>query len=875
MRKWFILLLTFLICKISICQVGNCVNVAQPPLPMVGFSTQWKLRKIGDEKWIDSVMFPASIHEILFKKKLISDPYFGDNEKNLKWIEESDWEAICTMDTVGLNLPVQQLIVNGLSPFARVYLNEQFIFESKNEFIEYKKDIAPYLNRNKPNTLRIVFESPVKRAKALMAENKLVLPGEERVYVRKPQFEFGWDWGPRFVLTGISKWCFCASAKKKSIEFTDAFITTTNVSKEQADLACSMEIYSTIETEKYLNIAANNVNLYKEKVLLKKGINKFNIPVKIPYPQLWWPRGMGYAHTYSIGFSLEARKKPKRRDVGTSVGWGINTYAICKIKLVNDATNGFYIEVNGKPLYAKGFNLIPGEHIARSIPANLYTSLVQDYIGMSNANMIRVWGGGDYASYDLLYWCQQNGILVWQDFMFACAMYPGDTSFVHNVKEEVSQQVKRLRNYNNVALWCGNNENDEGWKNWGWQKQYAYSKADSAQIWNDYKKIFHEIIPGIVQQYDPGRAYIPSSPEIGWGHKESMQKGDSHYWGVWWGKEPIETFEKKIPRFMSEFGMQAMPDLSTLRKVIPDSLMNFDSPEFKNHQKHPTGFETLNHYLNEYLIVPHTVEDYAYATQVLQAMTLKTAIETQRTARPYCMGTLLWQLNDSWPVTSWSIIDHSFQPKIGYEQVKESFATKIITIKEDSLSYDFYVVNDDTASISDTLAWSICYFNGQKALEGTQVFKAQASSSTKLFSLAKKSLSSLNKKEIYAFALLRQARCRQVYNFEKPNALNLPKADFSIDIHDSTYVANESNEKYTIRFATITANTYMPWTRFMDNYNQDKCLLKRMHYDFPTQFLPGDSYTLILNCDGLETPKKAESYIRKNLKCLNSLLNKN
>ncbi|HYG49375.1 MAG TPA: hypothetical protein VD905_00655 [Flavobacteriales bacterium] len=837
-------------------------------------SSNWKLRKVGDSKWIDSVFFPATIHEILFQKKLIPDPYYGNNEKDLKWIEESDWEAEAQMDTFAASLPNHELVFEGLSPYAKVYFNGTFLFESQNEFVEYKKDITALYN-NKGNTVRIVFESPVRRGRALMQKHNAHLPGDERVYTRKPQYEYGWDWGPRFVTSGIRKWCYCISRPEHYTEFREIGITTQRCSKQKADLLCEIEVSTTQEGPKYISINVDWKNCLHQKVMLKKGLNVFRFPVTVQNPLLWWPKNMGIPGFCFIEFVIGESKKPRPRKV---IDRHVMSYAICDIKLVNENEKGFYFSVNGIPTYIKGFNDIPGDHFNGHYLTQQKSSIALDYLVWSGANMVRVWGGGDYPSEQFMDYCMHNGIMVWQDFMFACAMYPGDTGFLNNVKTEVTQQVKRLRSYGNLALWCGNNENDEGWKNWGWQKQYNYTKTDSAQLWNDYKKLFHDIIPVIIHQYDPSRAYIPSSPEIGWGHKESLKQGDSHYWGVWWGKEPIETFGKKIPRFMSEFGMQAMPDLSTLQKVIPDSLMHFSTPEFTNHQKHPAGFETLDHYLNEYLLVPHKMDDYAYATQVLQAMTLKTAIEAQRTAKPHCMGTLVWQLNDSWPVTSWSVVDYYAQAKIGYEQVKESFANKLLTIKEDSGDLLFYCVNDDTSSFTDSLEWSICYFNGKKAFEGKEFVRVNANNSTNIFTLSQKNMSSLNKKEIYLYAKLGHSNCQQVYHFVKPNEMNLPKADYTITVRDTSFEAqpnDQASEKYMIRLATITANTYMPWTRFMNNDLKDICFSEPIYYDFPLKLLPGDSHQFIINCETLKTPEQTEAYIRQNLKCLNTLLNKN
>jgi beta-mannosidase len=265
--------------------------------------------------------------------------------------------------------------------------------------------------------------------------------------------------------------------------------------------------------------------------------------------------------------------------------------------------------------------------------------------------------------------------------MFACAMYPGDSAFLSSVAAEVTDQVNRLKNHPSLALWCGNNEVDEGWKNWGWQKQYAYTKSDSSEIAQSYTKLFHEIIPQIIQKEDSGRYYHPSSPAIGWGRAESLTQQDAHYWGVWWGMEPFEIYEKKVGRFMSEYGFQGMPSVQTFKKFMPNYPAIFDSASFKNHQKHPTGYQTIAAYMERDYVVPQKFNDYVYVSQLLQARGMKTAMEAHLRASNTCMGTLFWQLNDCWPVTSWSSIDFYGNRKALFYQSKRSFAPILISFE--------------------------------------------------------------------------------------------------------------------------------------------------------------------------------------------------
>lgn len=342
----------------------------------------------------------------------------------------------------------------------------------------------------------------------------------------------------------------------------------------------------------------------------------------------------------------------------------------------------FYFKIDGKPVYMKGANYIPSDAFVSRMTKNDYRKVLK-MAKDAHMNMLRVWGGGIYEDdvfYDL---CDSLNIYVWQDFMFAGAMVPGDDAFFDNVKAEVKYQVKRLRHHKSIVLWCGNNEIDEAWNRWGWQKQFKISAADSIKLWSDYRRLFRDSIPKWVAEVDSSRPYISSSPKYGWGVKESFTEADSHYWGVWWGNEDFEVFNQKTGRFVSEYGMQAMPNYSSiLRFTQPNDRFLF-SDVLKNHQKAGNGFDKLTIYLAKYIIDSTkiknlSVEDYTYLTQCVQYYGFKQMIAIHRSKAPYNMGTLLWQLNDCWPVASWSITDYYHRaPKAAWYAVKEAYRDDI------------------------------------------------------------------------------------------------------------------------------------------------------------------------------------------------------
>ena len=352
-----------------------------------------------------------------------------------------------------------------------------------------------------------------------------------------------------------------------------------------------------------------------------------------------------------------------------------------KYELVKDADSvgkSFYFKIDGKAVYMKGANYIPADAFLSRVTHAEYDKVIATAKD-ANMNMLRVWGGGIYESdyfYDL---CDKNGIYVWQDFMFAGTMVPGDKHFFDNVREEVKYQVKRLRHHPSIVVWCGNNEIDEAFKNWGWQKTFKMNKKDSIRLWSDYKRLFQDSIPKWVKEVDPNRPYVSSSPLFGWGKPQSITVGDSHYWGTWWGLEDIEVTQMKTGRFVSEYGMQAMPNYSSTERITTEEDRHLYSDVLKVHQKAGKGFNKLNSYLQRYFkdttnVKTWSVKDYTYLTQCLQYYSFKNIIGIHRSKAPYNMGTLLWQLNDCWPVASWSITDYyNRQPKAAWYAVKEAY----------------------------------------------------------------------------------------------------------------------------------------------------------------------------------------------------------
>jgi beta-mannosidase len=742
-------------------------------------SERWNFRKFTEDKWFPATI-PGTIHTDLLQNQLIPNPFFGTNEKQLQWIENEDWVYQTEFQISKSELDNENLLLQfeGLDTHAEVYLNGTPILTADNMFRTWKVAVKKYLKIGN-NELKIVFRSSVKKGKEASKRLAYTLPGDEKVFTRKAQYQYGWDWGPRLVTAGIWKKVsilFRNSATLTAVTFHQKLLTT-----EKAELEFTATIYATVAGKLQFS-----VNDKKEEITLKKGRNSVLLTYDIANPKLWWTNGLGEAHLYDFTITIS-----KGLTVVDSKKMKIGLRTIELIQENDKIGTSFYFKLNGVPVYMKGANYIPPDSFLTRVGASDYKKLIKNSVD-ANMNMLRVWGGGVYAEDAFYDECDANGILVWQDFMFACAMYPGDASFLKNVKKEVIDNVTRLQHHPSIALWCGNNENDEGWHNWGWQKQYNYAKSDSTEVWNNYKKLFHEVIPKTLDSLlaKNENRYWPSSPSIGWGRKESLVQGDSHYWGVWWGKEPFEMYTKKVGRFMSEYGFQGMPAWSTLQSVSNKDDMNLSSDAIRNHQKHPTGYETINEYMARDYHIPASFEKYIYVSQLLQADGMKTAIEAHRRAKPYCMGTLFWQFNDCWPVTSWSSVDYYGNWKALNYQVKRSFEQVLVSVKEEQNGYKIHVINDDLKSYEGEIELKLIDFSGNVLWEKKQLASVPTNLSIELLEVSKKEFYAFDLKQVVLSVtyISGTKKANSLFYFVKPKELKIQKPSLHINPIDATTI---------------------------------------------------------------------------------------
>ncbi len=726
---------------------------------------------------------------------MIEDPFYGDNENKIQWIEKEDWDYENTFSVSEKELQKEfvELCFDGLDTYAEVSLNGNKILETANMFRSYRVEVKKYLLKGK-NILNVHFHSTVKKTIDAAAKISYTLPCEERVFARKAQCQFGWDFGPRMVGCGI--WKDVKLLSYNSARILQSHIYTKDLNDSVATIACRVDIYSPVKGDYNLFLSCEGEKLVADtKTLLDAGMNSVELIYKIKHPKLWWCNGLGEQNLYN--FTLTLRKNVDLDKKQTQFG-------VRKIEWVKEKSgsgNSFYFKLNGIPVFMKGANYIP-QNIIHPHSEDKKNEELLTACKNTGMNMLRVWGGGVYETDNFYSECDKKGILIWQDLMFACAMYPGDTGFIRNVKLEVVENITRIANHPCLTLVCGNNENDEGWKNWGWQKQYHYNSIDSAKIASDYFKMFHLVIPPELNKIDPRIPYHISSPMYGWGRAESFLSGDSHYWGVWWGKEPFEMYRKKTGRFVSEYGMQALPEKNYLNTFCDAKDLN--SPSLKAHQKHKTGFETISHYMEMYYGKTDSLDRYIYLSQLLQRDALKIAIENHRTSRPYCMGTLFWQLNDCWPGITWSVMDQGHHPKAAMYALKDLYSTvKLVTEDRDSIFF-FHFVNDSVKNLEGEFLIQVKDLEGKQLLVRKGKLTLEANSSSSRYGLERKWIKDFDLSKVYLTFEFTSGKIhkKEFYYFKKPKELDFGKADISVEV-------NSKNNSVIVTANSIAKDVYL------------------------------------------------------------------
>ena len=708
-------------------------------MKIVDLNGRWQFRESGekDGDWLEAAV-PGCVHTDLLANDKIPDPYYRDNELQVQWIGETDWEYRRALAVSAELLEHDQILLccEGLDTLATLWFNGQQIGQTDNMFRSWEFDVRPYLKAGE-NEIRVRFDSALCFGQAKLTERYIhswstddhKLPGGN--YVRKAQCNFGWDWGPKLVTCGI--WRDISLVAFDTARLADVHVRQDHSTAGKVTLTCHAQV------ERFgtgLLKAAWRVELAGQ-VIASETVDLFEdtaaAQINIADPQLWWPNGLGKQTLYDVSLTLlDAGERPLDT---WQKAIGLRTLRL--VREEDEWGESFQFACNDVPFFAKGANWIPADTFVTRIEDQQYEYLLSAAAD-AHMNMLRVWGGGIYEQTVFYELCDLLGICVWQDFMFSCATYPTfDDSYMANVAEEARHNIRRLRHHASLALWCGNNELEQGLvsENWG---EYTMS-------WDDYGKLFDKLLPELVAELDPETDYWPGSPHTPHENRyvfNDPRWGDAHIWEVWHGMQPFEYYFQCFHRFNSEFGFQSFPEPRAVRRYTIPEDENITSYVMEHHQRNASGNSKIMHYLLDWFRLPTSFEMSLWLSQILQGMGVKYAVEHWRRTMPRGMGTLYWQLNDCWPVASWSSLDYDGNWKALHHMARHFYAPLMVSAvaDKDEGTLAIAVTNDQLQDVAGKVSWEVTTVAGEH-VDGGQI-------SADFRAAANRSLATLNLQEI-------------------------------------------------------------------------------------------------------------------------------
>ena len=711
-------------CALAAAAIGIGSGVAQAQAKpaqnaVLALDHGWQFRQVTsapqepEAGWLPATV-PGDVHLDLLANKKIDDPFFRGNEPKLQWIENESWEYRLRFDVTPSMLARSNvdMVFDGLDAAAQVYVNGTQVLAADNMFRIWRVSVKGYLHTGK-NLLRVVFPSPIKAAQEVAARDpwQPKTKTDFKTYIRKAAYEYGWDWGPRFVTSGI--WRPVQLEAWDKVRIADFAIRQRDVSSEVAHADAEVEVESASAGSARVSVqyTDNGKPVTLSTVAnLHAGRNIIDLPVEIRQPKLWYPAGYGDQPLYEFTAQVGAVGQPAET---RKVKAGLRSIVLHR--QLDKWGRSFELIVNGIPVFAKGADVIPFDSFPNRVTTADYRRILESARD-ANMNMIRHWGGGYYETDEFYAICDELGIMVWQDFMFGNDWQPGTYDFKLNIEAEADDQVRRLRNHPSIVVWCGNNETESAL---GWNGRQSLPADVRYQMWQDYLTEFSGILPRVVARLDSETPYWPSSPSADYeALSDHYQSGDAHIWDVWHGRVPFSTYETHHARFVTEYGFQSFPEMKTIEAfTLPEDRTGIFTPVMLGHQKNDEGNSIIHDYLLNDYSEPKDFASFLYVSQVLQAEGIKIGAEHFRRSRPETMGSIFWQLNDCWPVASWSSIDYYGRWKALQYYARRFYAPILVSPHVEDGSLKVYIVSDKTKAAPATLRVRLMDFGGKVLLE--------------------------------------------------------------------------------------------------------------------------------------------------------------
>jgi beta-mannosidase len=690
----------------------------------------WQFRQCGTNEWSPATV-PGGVHTDLLALDKIPDPFVADNELKVMWVAEKDWEYRRSF-TVNADLLAEEnvsLVCDGLDTIADVYLNGTYLGHAENMFRRWEWDVKALL-REGSNELGITFGSPVhyitaKQAQLPLQSGSGSIPGGP--HLRKAPCHWGWDWGPKLPPIGVWK---DIRLEGFSVRFENVHLRQT-LDFKHANINADIHAHGTgkAEIKASMKVTSPDGKKFKARGKLLPQTEEApyvaNLAVEIPNPQLWWPNGYGAQPLYEVEIILK-----EGENIFDQRTYKIGLRTVELRQEPDQWGREFTFYVNGVRLFAKGADWIPTDSLPTRITESILEGLLRSAVD-ANMNMLRIWGGGYYPEdmfYDL---CDRYGILIWQDFMFACGIYPADADFFENFRVEAVENVRRLRHHAALALWCGNNEMEQGWCDWGWN---IPDDPHNQRLKDGYDRMFHHLLPGLLKEEDPDHPYWPSSASANTPFEgaNNQVQGDCHYWDVWHGRKPFTAYRTQYPRFMSEFGFQALPPLKTIATYADPADWNMTSYIMEHHQRSGSGNGLMIAQLTDTFRMPKDFPSLVYLSLILQAEGIRYGVEHWRRNRDRVSGTLIWQLNDCWPVASWASLDYFGRWKALHYAAKRFYAPLLLSVAEEEKTMKVHVTSDLVRPVDVVVRWRLETLDGKSLNNGEQHLRAMALADTQV-----------------------------------------------------------------------------------------------------------------------------------------------